>query len=101
MRTVRAEGECAGELGVTRRLVPNIHDGLYRYNYQMSIYIYEILVLGLVRGAASRKGKVKNRPPEDDGRRKRAPFVNQTQRVRHPPLVSPQRVRHPPGKSTS
>jgi len=53
----------AGEgLAVERgAMVPSIHNILYRYNYQMSIYIVEILVRNLVQGAASKKEKVKNR----------------------------------------
>jgi hypothetical protein len=39
MRTVGAEGECAGDLGGAGGLVPSIHEALYRTIYQLSIDI--------------------------------------------------------------
>jgi len=53
MRTVGAEGECGGELRGAGGLVPSIHDVLYRYNYQLSMYIYEVLISKLGRGGRS------------------------------------------------
>ena len=44
MRTVGANGECAGDLRSAGGLVPSIHNALYRYSYQLSIYICEVLV---------------------------------------------------------
>ena len=44
MRTVVAEGECAGDLRSAGGLVLSIHKSLYRYSYQVSIFIYEVLV---------------------------------------------------------
>jgi hypothetical protein len=44
MRTVRAEGERAGDLRSADGLVPNIHNLSYHTIYQLSISIYEILV---------------------------------------------------------
>jgi hypothetical protein len=50
MRTVIAEGECAGGLCGAGGLLPNIHDASYHTIYHMSIDILEVLVSKLVRG---------------------------------------------------
>jgi uncharacterized protein (DUF433 family) len=57
MRTVGAEGECAGDLRSAGGLVPSIHNASYHTIYQLSIIIYRVLVSKLVPRARKETGE--------------------------------------------